>query len=390
MILASLRARLPLLVTLVAASQLIAAGALFAAGCSPDGHEDQGVVPSGPHAFFLNPTAWIDASHPEEPPYLTFSVRFSDPGQTPTTVSVKNVELFSEGGESLASFGGELTPSDLTFESGTTESAHISANTTNAALAGACGAKRVAATFHGAACECDFSAEKDVVIICQPDARAGDLLAEEGLPAPANKPCKLQRFSLDGDVKTLTEEHVYGYGENGKVRFIDVHDASDTHIERIVYSYTDAGYLSEERTVDVETAMATNVVTYSYGASGALAKRVVDGDSFLDGRADRTDSFTFDGNTWNESVLYPMQSPRSYSYSYDPVELTLTEGDGSVQFKEPLAGPNDFFALPSEVDGPKIAAGGGSAFTYDASERLVSIEGPSFLAVRDEYLYDCQ
>jgi hypothetical protein len=340
-------------------------------------------------------TLQIDASEPEAPPNFWVSLGLVDPFRTPTTLSVDRVELFgAEGTEPLASVHGEIEPSKIVFAEGEREDvAFQNPVETNSELTGACNAERLVLYLRGSACECDIVVEGDVHGQCLPDARAADLLAAEGEPAPAGMPCAVRRFRDETGEEQMFEEHSYRYDAQGRLRFVDVR-ADGGWVERQVFDYESSGYLNQERAIDPGSARVVERSTFTYDDSGLLSRRDWDGSRrFIDGEIDWFAEYAFDGPSWQESVteINVIDAVESATYVYDEDALTVSTDYDVVTLLEPLAGPNDFFALPHAVGVLGVVSWDGITFEHDDDGRLLSSHYPAYFdETRDEYVYGCE
>jgi YD repeat-containing protein len=362
------------------------------------GDPPEDTPPPSPPRFDARPgpTIEIDGSYPDEPPYVFVSLQVWDDEQTPTTLSVDRVELFEAGSvEPVATLHGRLEPPSFDFADGPQDSTYfLDPVELNAELAAACDATSLKVHLRGSACECSIVVESSVNLKCVPDVRAGELLAEEGEPAPTNKPCAMQRFSDDSGEEQLDEEHRYGYDGDGRLRMIDVTDAAGSFVRREVFTYESNGYLKEEAKIDAQTGLIAERTTFTYDDDGLLATQQYDGElDRVDGVIDWTAAYSFAGSVWTETFTFtdPNQGDRGFDYTYDESELTVTTEDGNViTLAQALESPNQIFAMPEEVDTPKILSSAGISWEYADDGRLLRVTYPSFFdTTREEYLYSC-
>lgn len=364
-------------------------------GCGPS-ENHAASRPSAPDVFVLQADITISGTYPDKPPDVLISLNVLDPEQTPTTLTADQMYLFqSPGAQPVATLHGAIDPGQLDFSTGQYEGTYFDQiQELNRDLSAACSATDLELDLRGGACACPFAVKHSVHVLCTPDARAGSLLDDPGLPAPANKPCDMKEYTIAAGVQSLSEEHRYRYDSAGRLRFLDVYDATGVFTERRVYTYDASGYLQEKDTVSPDTRLITSRKTYSYGSSGLLSEVLFDGEPSFDGVTDWTTTYSLTGSQWSETLVYadPSNGTRSSSYTYDAVNLTLTGSDGNVvQFAAPLVSPNQVFAMPEEVETPKILSSGGAPYTYDANGLLTSVSYPSFAGstLQDDYFYTC-
>jgi len=368
--------------------------AVMAAACS-----DREPEPSAPPAPNISlhggASIEIDGSFPDEPPYVFLPLLLSDPQQTATSLSVEKVELFTaDGEEPVATLHGAIDPGSVEFADGTQDSTYFQHPIElNGDLLGACDAERVKVHLRGSACKCSIVVEGDIGVHCVPDARADDVLVEEGEPAPADEPCAIRRFADEAGTE-LVEEHSLRYDGEGRLRFIDVHDAEGTFTERQAYSYEPSGYLKEEVKIDPETALIFERMTFAYDDEGLLSSRHWDGRvERVDGVVDWSVEHSFEGSLWTETFTDsdPNVGAETYRYTYDEEALTIDTGDNDVTLAEPLESPNDVFAVPERVFMAKTLSSGPITVQYDDSGRLLTITYPFYFdEVLEEYLYECE
>jgi hypothetical protein len=358
--------------------------------------EPEPSAPSAPNvSLHAGASIEIDGSYPDEPPYVFLPLLLSDSQQTPTSLSVDRIELFTrDGGQPVATLHGEIDPGSVEFADGTQESTYFQHPIElNSELTGACDAERLVMHLRGSACGCSIVLESDVSVHCVPDARAGDLLADEGEPAAADKPCAIQRFADEAGTE-LVEEHSLRYDGEGRLRFIDIHDAQGTLTERQAFSYEPSGYLKEELKIDPETTLIFERLTFAYDDDGLLATRQWDGSvERADGIVDWSVEHSFDGPIWTETFTDsdPNVGVETYRYTYDEEALTIDTGDNIVTLAAPLDSPNDVFAVPERVFMAKTVSSGPITVDYDDGGRLMTITYPFYFEeVLDEYVYECE
>jgi hypothetical protein len=366
-------------------------GLLLGASCGPSSHHSETrksppLVTAAPA-----PTITINASYPAEPPDVFVSLSVSDSERTPTTlVAEKLVLVAAAGSPPLVTIHGRLDPGNFDFASGPFASTYfLDPTELNRDLGAACSATAMELHLTGSACACPIVVESAVRIQCLLDARAGDLLTDPGLAAPAGKPCAMRQYLVSGGIESLDEEHRYGYDAGGHLRFLDVYDEAGTFTERQVFTYETSSYLHQVDTIQPQTGLINSRKTYFYGADGLLARVEFDGDLAIDGIADWTSTFTIGTTTWQEQLVYADTSlgTRSSTYAYDATNCTLTEEGTVLQLRGPLTSPNQILAMPGEVEQPAIVSGTGTTYTYATNEQLTRIDVLGML--HQDYLYSC-
>lgn len=363
--------------------------------CGPS--EKHQPAPNAPYVFVTHANITISGSAPDEAPDVFVTLNVSDPAKTPTTLTADQLYLFeSPDQEPVATLHGAFDPAQLDFENGEQESTYfLHIEELNRDLSAACSATDLELDLHSSACGCAIVAKHEVGVLCTPDARAGSVLDDPGLPAPANEPCAMREYlSTGAGTESLSEEHRYRYDAGGHLRFVDVFDATGAFTERRAYTHGSSGYLEKQDTISPDSRLVTSRKTYFYDSVGLLSEVRLDGTPSFDGVTDRTTTYSLTGQTWTETTTYadPSSGTRETSYTYDEANLTLTSDDGTVvRLGEPLLSPNQVFAMPGEVEIPKVLSSAGAPYHYDANGRLTSVEYPSLLGntLRDDYSYAC-
>lgn len=334
-------------------------------------------------------TITIDGSHPDEPPSMFVVVRASGL-DGPLSFSANELELFGpDGGEPLVTIQGALEPKTPPYANGYAGPTYFTATDLNRDLMAACAATSFKLNVWTSDCRCEELVEGPIYVSCLPDARAEDVLADPGFDAPEGKPCAMTRVRTLGDDRM--EEHRYRYDADGRLRFIDIYDQGTVFTERVAFVWRPSGFLGERQTINPETGLLTSRKTYAYGQDGLLSTSETDGYrlGIITGQPDLTRSYVLSQTPWRDDTLVVYSGELSQrTYLYDPVANTIATKDATYVLGGPLDTPNQFFALPEEVDTLKFLQVGVAEYTYDPDGKLLYSEA-TVLEERDDYAYEC-
>jgi YD repeat-containing protein len=333
----------------------------------------------------------IDRSYPDRPPTMFVTVTASGVDGT-LGFAADELELFGSDGEPLITIRGSLEPGTPTHSSDFRSPTYFAATDANRDLLAACEATSLRISVWTSQCRCETVLEGPLSVSCYPDVRAGDVLSEPGFDAPEGKPCAMTvAGTLLGDEATF--EHRYRYDAEGRLRFIDTYDEGTVFTERVAFVWEPTGYLRERQTINPETGLMIMRQSYAYHADGLLSTTEVDGYSrgFIDGEIDLIGTYFLGETPWR-SETSAIDSGESFVSTYSYVPNTVTTEGNTYVFDAPLESPNQFFALPEEVDYPKLLRSSPPPFeyTYAADGRLMSASGGNgLIQLRHDYSYDC-
>jgi YD repeat-containing protein len=333
----------------------------------------------------------IDRSYPDQPPTMFVTVTATGVDGTLDFVS-DELELFGLDGEPLMTIQGSLEPGTPTHSGDFRSPTYFMATDANRDLLAACEATSLRISVWTSQCRCETVLEGPLSVSCYPDVRAGDVLSEPAFDAPEGKPCAMTvTGTLLGDEKMY--QHRYRYDAEGRLRFIDTYDDGTVFTERVAFVWERTGYLRERQTINPETGLMVMRRSYAYHADGLLSTLEVDGYSrgFIDGEIDLIGTYFLRETPWRvETSVIDSGASSERAYTYVP--NTVTSNGDTYVFEAPLDSPNQFFALPEEVDTAKLLRLSPPPFeyTYAADGRLMSASGGNdVIQLRHDYSYDC-
>jgi YD repeat-containing protein len=333
----------------------------------------------------------IDGSYPDRPPAMFVTVTASGVDGS-LGFSSDELELFGPNGEPLATIHGSLEPETPAHSNDYRSPTYFTATDLNRDLLSACDATSFRINVWTSQCRCETVLEGPLSVSCYPDARADDVLSEPGFDAPDGKPCAMTTvMTLLGDARML--EHRYRYDADGRLRFIDNYDDGVAFTERVAFVWEPSGYLRERQSISPETGLIFYRRTYVYDTEGLLSSTEIDGYSpgLIDGKIDLTGTYFLRETPWRVETL-SLSSGESSESTYTYLGSTVTTNGNTYTFAAPLESPNQFFALPEEVDTPKLLRFSSPPleYTYDADGRLMSVSGGNdIIQLRQDYSYDC-
>jgi YD repeat-containing protein len=326
-----------------------------------------------------------DSSYPDMPPFVFVVITASGVNRA-ISFEADELELFGpDGGEPLATIHGSLEPRTPSYTGPT----YFTATDLNRDLLAACDATSYRISVWTSECRCETVVEGRIGVNCLPDRRSPEILAEAGFDAPAGKPCGMTRTVMLGEDEM--EQHRYRYDADGRLRFIDIYEEGTVYSERVAFLWEPSGYLNERQTADPVTSLMTSRTTYTYGQDGLLTGRDIDGwAGTLDGVPDNITRYFLSETPWRvDNTEVPSGDFVSMTYFYSSVDRTVTvSGGGTILYGAPLESPNQYFALPEEVDTAMILQSSGREYAYAADGRLLYVTTP-ILEQRDDYDYDC-